>query len=494
MTAPKPLHNPFISQDQAALPGGYDIAQHKVKDECGVFGVYAPGKDVARMTYFGIFSLQHRGQESAGIAVSTGKDIVSHKNMGLVTQVFKDDTLKLMRGDLAVGHVRYSTTGSSIPANAQPLILKSPHGPVALTHNGNLINHQMLRRELEQAGTQFVTTTDSEVIAQLLALSHAAGDVEEAITHTMRRLQGAYTLVLMTPDKLIGLRDPYGIRPLCLGVLGPGEFVLASESCALNIVGARFLREVNPGEMVVIGKDGLKSYQALVPTRSAMCLFEFIYFARPDSHLMDKSLLDVRHRMGERLAREYPADADIVIPVPDSGTPAAIGYSKASGIPFAVGLIKNHYVQRTFIQPTQLQRELGIKMKLNPVQEVIRGKRVVLVDDSIVRGTTSRKIVTLLKEAGATEIHLRVSSPPVTFPCHYGIDMATRAELMASSFTVDETCRQLGCDSLGYLSLPGLLGAVGQNPDGSTMCHACFTGNYPMSHAEQLGLMMEPVF
>jgi amidophosphoribosyltransferase len=447
----------------------------KPREECGLFGVYAPGRDVARLTYYGLFALQHRGQESAGMAVADSREVSLYKNMGLVTEVFNDEILDRYRGHLAIGHVRYSTTGASTLVNAQPLVFRYLHGTVALAHNGNLTNAAALRHMLAATGSVFQSTTDSEVIVNLLA-RYGQNPLEEALTKCLIDLKGAYSLLIMTQDTLIGLRDPHGIRPLCLGDL-EGGYVLASESCALDTVGARLIREVEPGEIVVINREGLKSIRSLATPTPSFCIFEFVYFARPDSVLCGRTVNLVRREMGRQLAREAPVAADMVVPVPDSGTAAALGYAEASGIPFQEGLIKNRYVGRTFIQPSQSLRDLGVRLKLNPLPEVLAGKRIVLVDDSIVRGTTSRAIVQMLRDAGVREVHFRVSSPPVLYPCYYGIDTSSRGELIAAAYGAEEVRKYIGTDSLHYLSLKGLLEAVGGPKD--AYCTACFSGVYP---------------
>jgi amidophosphoribosyltransferase len=441
---------------------------------CGVLGIYAPKRDVARLAYFGLFALQHRGQESAGIAVSDHGRLTALRDMGLVTQVFSEDKLSGLRGEAAVAHCRYSTTGGVHWQNAQPLVQHGPARTVALGHNGNLLNTAELRAELHAAGIRLRTTSDTEVVAALIA--NEERPLEEAVAATMARLEGAYTIVLLAEGKLVGFRDPQGIRPLVLGSLD-GDMVLASETCALDLLGAELVREVSPGELVVVDEDGLRAVQA-VPAASAgaLCIFEFIYFGRPDSKLRGIELHGARLRMGERLAEEAPVEADLVVPIPDSGTPAAIGFARASGIPFTDGLIKNRYVGRTFIQPDQALREHGIKTKFNPLTEVA-GKRVVVVDDSIVRGSTTRQIVAMLREEGATEVHVRVSSPPIVSPCYYGIDMATEDELIAAARSVEEVREAIGATSLAYLSLDGLQAAT-RRPE-NAFCRACLTRSYP---------------
>lgn len=448
----------------------------KVKDECGVFGIYAPGMEVAKLTYYGLYALQHRGQESAGIATSDGKDIRLHKNMGLVTEVFAEEVLEKLHGNIAIGHVRYSTTGSSLLANAQPLSFRYLRGQVALAHNGNLTNAHELRDSLGAAGSVFQSTTDSEVIVNLIA-RYGQNPIEEALMKCMIDIKGAYSLLVMTKDKLIGVRDPFGVRPLCIGKLDEG-YVLASESCALDTVGAQFLRDVEPGEIVVIDDRGLHSIKNLRSLRRALCIFEFVYLARPDSNIDGLNVVQTRREFGRQLGRECPIDADIVIPVPDSGTAAAVGYSEETGIPFEEGLMKNRYVGRTFIQPSQEMRDLGVRLKLNPIKNVVAGKRVVMVDDSIVRGTTSKKIVEMLRKAGVKEVHMLVSSPPVLHPCYYGIDTSARAELIAAQYDLEEIQKHIGADSLHYLSLEGMYRAAGKEPD--FFCSACFSGRYPI--------------
>jgi len=448
------------------------------KEECGVMGVFGRGEDVARISYFSLFALQHRGQESAGIAVSDGFSIRVHKDMGLVTQVFSEETLRDLTGHIAIGHTRYSTTGSSVIRNAQPLCCTSVVGDIAVAHNGNLVNTGPLREYLEVQGVHFETSNDSEVIAQLLAHHHTE-NIEDAVAAMMQKLQGAYSLTILTKDRLIGVRDPYGVRPLCIGRLNSGGYVLASETCALNVVGAHFIREVEPGEIVVIDDDGLREFQAVPTQRHATCLFEFIYFARPDSQMYDKTLHAARQRMGHELAREHPCnEAHVVVPIPDSAIPAALGFAQASRIPYAEGVVKNRYIQRTFIQPDQRMRELGARMKYTPLREALAGKKVVMVDDSIVRGLTTGKLVRMLFDAGAAEVHVRISAPPVKHPCFYGIDMANQNELVAYKNTVEDIRKMIGATSLGFLSLRGVVRAVGLHKD--KFCRACFDGEYPI--------------
>ncbi|HWQ30812.1 MAG TPA: amidophosphoribosyltransferase [Negativicutes bacterium] len=454
----------------------------KLHEECGVIGIYDKGNmEIESLTYYGLMALQHRGQESAGIAVNRDGMITCYKEMGLVSEVFDDKILNLLKGDMSVGHVRYSTTGESYVANAQPLLVKYKKGNIAVAHNGNLVNAASVRDELEDQGMIFATTIDSEVIASLIARNFKNG-IEDAILDTMDIIQGSYALTIMTNDKLIGVRDKHGLRPLVLGRIGNG-YVLASETCALDTIGASFIRDVEPGEIVIIDESGIRSLKDRSVAKKSVCIFEYIYFARPDSIMDGISVYQAREKAGRILAMEQPADADVVISVPDSGTPAAIGYSLQSGIPYAVGLIKNRYIGRTFIQPSQVSRELGVKLKLNPLKANVEGKRVVMVDDSIVRGTTSKKIVHALKEAGAKEVHVRVSSPVITHSCYFGIDTPNRKELMGASSIIEAIKHKIGADSLGYLSYDGILQSVGSKGEG--YCTACFCGNYPMEIPEE---------
>ena len=448
-----------------------------LKESCGVFGVYAPKEDVARLTFFALFALQHRGQESAGIATADGKAIHLYTGMGLVSQVFNEEALSHLPGKIAIGHNRYSTTGSSHLANAQPIRVREVAGELALGHNGNIVNASSLREELSEQGYTFSTSTDSEVIAKLIVTSPGRNWVER-IRHAMPRLQGAYSLVILTSDTLIGVRDPFGVRPLCLGRLNSG-WVIASESCALSHIGANFLREVEPGEIVAIDPQGVRSFQGMESRRRAVCIFEYIYFARPDSIINGQLLYRAREAMGRRLAQEYPVAADLVIGTPDSATAAGIGYARESDIPFGEALIKNRYVGRTFIEPDQRIRELGVKLKFNPLPEVLAGKRIVVVDDSIVRGTTTPHVINLLRKAGAKEIHMRVCAPPIRYPCFFGVDMATRWELIASRKSIPEIREHIRANSLGYLSLEGLIESVGLPRE--VFCLACLTGDYPIS-------------
>ncbi|MBI4497638.1 MAG: amidophosphoribosyltransferase [Chloroflexi bacterium] len=447
-----------------------------MEEACGVFGVYAPGMDVARVTFFGLYALQHRGQESAGIATADGETLAVHRGMGLVSQVFDEEVLRRLTGHIAIGHTRYSTTGSSRIENAQPLLVPSNLGPMALAHNGNVVNAAYLRNALQAQGCAFTTSTDSEVIAHLIAQTPGSTWVDK-IRSASRRLSGAYCLVLLTPDGLIAVRDPLGVRPLALARLN-GGWVVASETCAFDHLGAQAIREVAPGEMVFINYNGVQSFQYADPARRALCIFEYVYFARPDSVISGHLVYSARERMGEHLAEEYPVEADLVIATPESAVPAAIGYARRSGIPFSQGLIKNRYVGRTFIQPDQRLRDLGVQLKFNPLPEVLEGKRIVVLDDSIVRATTTPRVVSLLRQAGATEVHMRICMPPISWPCFFGVDMATRRELIAAHKTVEEIRAWIGADSLGYLSLEGLVRAIGL--PGDTFCTACLTGNYPV--------------
>jgi amidophosphoribosyltransferase len=452
-------------------------ADDRLHEACGVFGIYGPGEDVARLTYFGLYALQHRGQESAGIATADGSEIRIFAQMGLVSQVFSEGALAELRGHVAIGHTRYSTTGSSCVENAQPIRLDSSFGPLAVAHNGNLVNTNYLVERMRERGESLASTTDSELLARLFA-SAPGRDWVERIRHTMPLVKGAYSLIMMTPTSLIAVRDPFGIRPLCLGRLGD-SWIVASESCALDTIGANHLREIQRGEVMVIDEHGPRSwYVDQAGARQAMCIFEYIYFARPDSVIDDTLIYLARERMGAALAREHPIDADLVMPVPDSATPAAVGYARESGLPYREGLIKNRYIGRTFIQPNQRLRESGVMLKFNPLPDVLAGKRVVVVDDSIVRGTTTPSTVALLRRAGAREVHMRITSPPMVNSCYLGIDTARRDELIAARLTLPEICRHIDADTLGYLSLDGLIDAIGLARE--KFCHACFTGDYPM--------------
>jgi amidophosphoribosyltransferase len=480
------------------------------RDECGVFGIYAPGHEVSRLSYFALYALQHRGQESAGIAAADrGGNIMTRRELGLVSQVFSENDLRTLQGELAIGHVRYSTTGSNAWENSQPVQrsegTNGSRREVALAHNGNLINAVELHADLSEQGVTFSSTSDSEIVAALIA-THPAEQIEDAIADILPSLQGAFSIVVMTKDRVVAFRDPHGLRPLAIGVLPPagdgtqaadghlgsemdsgtgkekeGElprYCVASESCAFDIIGATFVRDVEPGEVVTLGADGLQSRRVMPDSRKAFCVFEYIYFARPDSRMNGHVLQVARGRMGEILARESPVEADLVIPVPDSGNAAARGFARASGLPQDDGFVKNRYVARTFIQPGQELRKHGLRLKFNPLPEIVGGKRLVVVDDSIVRGNTTRQIVQMLRDAGAVEVHMRISAPPIKHPCHYGIDMSTREEMIAHERTLPEIAEELGCDSLAYLSLDGVYEAVGG--ERATHCDACFTGEYPV--------------
>lgn len=447
-----------------------------IKDKCGVIGIYSPEKEnVSQLIYYGLYALQHRGQESAGIAVSNGENIDYHKNMGLVADVFNSKNIDELKGHIGIGHVRYSTTGESYVANAQPLVVNYKNNGIALAHNGNLVNADGIRDMLEDDGVVFQTSVDTEVIANLIARYFKKG-VVNAVKRIVGILKGAFALVIMTENKLIGIKDAYGLRPLCIGKLG-NSYMLASESCALETIGAELVREVEAGEIVVIDQDGLQSIKSDKWGRPSACIFELIYFARPDSIIKGVTANSYRYKCGKILAEEAPVEADRVIPVPDSGIPAAIGYSEATDIPFGIGLIKNRYVGRTFIQPNQELREQGVRIKLNVLKTNVQGKRVVIIDDSIVRGTTSMRIVAMLRKAGAKEVHMRISSPPVAFPCHFGIDTPSRSELIGANMSVEEICKMIQADSLAYLSLDGIQKATGKT---NGYCRACFDGEYPM--------------
>jgi len=453
----------------------------KFHDECGLFGIWNHA-EAANVTYLGLYALQHRGQESAGIAATDGHNYHTEKAMGWVADVFHPERLRRLPGHRAMGHVRYSTAGSSSLRNAQPITANTARGPIAIAHNGNLTNADALRKEMEADGAIFQSNSDTEVILHLLARA-PAGPLDEQIPYALAKVKGAYAVLILTPDALYAVRDPHGFRPLTLGRLND-SWIVASETCALDLMEAKPDRDVEPGELVVISDAGLRSIRAFPTGEKLQCVFEYVYFARPDSVLWGRNVHTARKELGRQLAREHPAEADIVIPVPDSGTSAALGYSEESGTPFELGLIRNHYVGRTFIEPKQGIRHFGVKVKLNPMREMLEGRRVVVVDDSIVRGTTSRKIVKMIRSAGARSVHVRISSPPIQWPCYYGIDTPTRKELIGSSHSVDEICRYLGADSLGYLSLDGMLKATGSDP--GHFCHACFTGAY------RVGIEPEP--
>jgi amidophosphoribosyltransferase len=466
---------------------GYDAVRDRFTEECGVFGIWGLGEldEAANFTYLGLHALQHRGQESAGIVSTDGETLHVHRGMGLVADVFDADVIARLKGGSAIGHVRYSTTGASHLKNAQPIAVQYAGGAVAVAHNGNLVNAEALRFDLENQGSIFTSSTDTEVIVHLIARARPAGDpgsVEQltgAVRQALGKVSGAYSLLFLTPRAMVGVRDPMGFRPLVLGRL-KGHWVLASETTALDLIEADYVREVEPGELVVVDESGLRSERLFpgqpVPARLGRCVFEHIYFARPDSILYGRSVYEARHAFGKRLAVEHPVPADLVMPVPDSGVPAAIGYAEESGIPFAMGLVRSHYVGRTFIEPSQSIRHFGVKLKLNALRDVLKGKRVVVVDDSIVRGTTSRKIVKMIRAAGASEVHLRISSPPTAWPCYYGIDTPTRQELIAASHDELHIATYVTADTLGYLSREGLYQALGEPR--SSFCDACFTGDY----------------
>jgi amidophosphoribosyltransferase len=483
-----------VAKPDGRLTHDLDPSDRPPRDACGVFGVWSPGEDVAKLAYYGLHALQHRGQESAGIAVSDGRRIVVHKEMGLVAQVFDEPSLTALRGDIAVAHCRYSTTGSSVWANAQPTFRSTPHVSLALGHNGNLTNTRELAAMLaaDAAGGTIAATSDTDVLTELIVENALGpGGVEEAAARILPQVRGAYSLVFMDENTLYAARDPQGFRPLVLGRLAAG-WVVASETAALDIVGAAFVREVQPGELLSLDERGVRS-RVFAAAAPKVCLFEYVYLARPDTTIGGRGLHATRVEIGRTLAGEHPAVADLVIPVPESGTPAAIGYAEASGIPYGQGLVKNSYVGRTFIQPSQTIRQLGIRLKLNPLRDVIAGRRIVVVDDSIVRGNTQQAIVAMLREVGAREVHVRIASPPVKWPCFYGIDFATRDELVAGRYSADEICAAIGADSLGYVSLDGLVAATLQRP--GSLCRACFDGQYPVPvpESERGKHVLEPV-
>jgi amidophosphoribosyltransferase len=447
----------------------------KFRDECGVFAIYGH-PEAANLTYLGLYALQHRGQESAGIAASDGIGVRLSRGMGVVADIFNEPTLATLTGSNAIGHVRYSTAGSSRVENAQPLLIECAHGQFAIGHNGNLVNATELKDELVEKGSIFQSTTDTEVIVHLFARSRAKS-VEDAVIEALAEVRGAFSLVMITKDQILAARDPHGFRPLVLGRLGDAVIV-CSETCALDLIGATYVRDVEPGEVLVINRNGVRSLKPFMSQPLAHCVFEHVYFARPDSYVFGRSVNEVRTEFGRQLARESAVDADVVVPIPDSGVCAAVGYSEQSGIPMRFGLIRNHYIGRTFIEPQQSIRHFGVKIKLNPVRSILEGKRVVLIDDSIVRGTTSRKIVKLVKAAGAREVHMRISCPPTVSPCFYGVDTPRRSELIAATHTLEEIQTYLRADSLSYLSLDGMLGAVA--PSQRSYCTSCYTGNYPV--------------
>jgi amidophosphoribosyltransferase len=455
------------------------VSEQKIdafKDECGVFGIFGH-PEAANLTYLGLYALQHRGQESAGIAASDGERVRLTREMGYVADIFDGDSLAQLKGTLAIGHVRYSTAGESRLSNAQPILIDCAHGQISICHNGNLVNARELKDELVQQGSIFQSGSDTEVILHLYARSRA-GNIDDAIVESVSQVQGAFSLVMLTPDRLIALRDPHGFRPLALGRLGDA-YVVCSETCAMDLIGATYERDVEPGEVLIISAAGVRSIKPFPPAPLAHCIFEHVYFARPDSYVFGTSVNEVRTELGRMLAREQPVAADVVVPVPDSGVCAAMGYADESGVPLRMGLIRNHYVGRTFIQPQQSIRHFGVKVKLNPVRSILGGKRVILVDDSIVRGTTSRKIVRMVRAAGAREVHVRISCPPTISPCFYGVDTPSKNDLIAATHTLEEIRSFIEADSVGYLSLEGLLTAVG--PARHSYCSSCYTGNYPVA-------------
>lgn len=459
-----------------------DVFETGIHEECGIFGIYSNESSVAEIIFYGLQALQHRGQESAGIAVSDGENILIYKDLGLVSSVFNHQNLAPLQGKIGIGHSRYSTKGRNAWKNSQPLFRTFRGQSFAVAHNGNLINTESLRAEQLRKGVKFESSTDTEIFASLIETSQKE-TIEEAIKEAVSRVKGSYSILILTKDKIIGLRDPNGFRPMALGRKGD-SYIISSETCALDIIDAVYIREIDPGEFLTIDKNGLRSQMIFPVDRKSMCIFELIYFARPDSYLFKKNMYEVRHRMGQELAEESAAEADLVISVPDSGTPAAIGYSSASKIPYVEGFIKNRYIGRTFIQPSQEIREMGVRLKLNPLKDIIKNKRLVVVDDSIVRGNTSKQIVKMLYNAGAREIHMRISSPPLVYPCFYGIDMAAQTEFIANHRTVEEIRRFLGVESLAYLSIDGLVKAIGEPKD--NFCFACFNGDYPVDVSEIL--------
>jgi amidophosphoribosyltransferase len=448
----------------------------KFKEECGIFGIYGH-PEASNLTYLGLYALQHRGQESAGIASSDGVHIRHSKAMGYVNEAFDQDALAKLSGPLAIGHVRYSTAGESKLENAQPIVIDCVHGPLALGHNGNLVNAREVRDALVRQGAIFQTNSDSEVVVHLFARS-PENTIEAAVVEAVSQVRGAFSLVMMTKDRVIGVRDPHGFRPLAIGRLGDAH-VVCSETCAMDLIGATYVRDVEPGEIVIFSEQGMKSLMPFAPAPHAQCIFEHVYFARPDSYVFGESVNEVRTEFGRRLAQEAPVEADVVVPIPDSGVCAAVGFAEAAGVPMRMGLIRNHYVGRTFIEPQQAIRHFGVRVKLNPVRSILEGKRVVLVDDSIVRGTTSRKIVRMVRGAGASEVHMRISCPPTISPCFYGVDTPRRSDLIAATHTLEEIRKYLNADSLAYLSLEGLTGTV--NGGRSRYCTSCYTGVYPVA-------------
>jgi amidophosphoribosyltransferase len=465
----------------------------KLKEECGIFGIFRH-PEAANLAYLGLYALQHRGQESAGIATADGHNVRAWRDMGYVADVFTESSLSQLKGHAAIGHVRYSTAGDSKLLNAQPILIECAHGQIALSHNGNLVNAGELRSQLVRDGSIFQTTSDTEVVLHLYARSKAP-NAEDAVVESISQVTGAFSLVMLTKDQLIACRDPHGFRPLVLGMLGD-SWIVCSETCALDLIGATYVRDIEPGEVIVISEKGARSLRPFPPARLAHCIFEHVYFSRPDSYVFGQSVNEVRTQLGRHLAREAPAEADVVVPIPDSGVCAAMGFAEVSELPFRMGLIRNHYVGRTFIQPQQSIRHFNVKVKLNPVRSILEGKRVVLLDDSIVRGTTSRKIVKMVKAAGAREVHMRISCPPTISPCFYGVDTPRRSELIAATHTLEEIRKYVQADSLAYLSLDGLLSAVGQTR--GDYCTSCYTGHYPVEFPRdadtylQLTLKLQP--
>jgi amidophosphoribosyltransferase len=470
--------------------GRTPLETDRFHDQCGLFGIFGH-PEAAHLAYLGLYALQHRGQESAGIVATDGRRLRTHKGMGLVNEVFEESHLQALEGEAAIGHVRYSTAGDTVSANAQPYVIDCHRGPIAIAHNGNLTNAHMLRRDLEAAGSIFQSTSDTEVVLHLYARSHRER-LEDAVAASLSKVMGAFSLLFLTPDAMVAARDPWGFRPLVLGRLN-GAPIVASETCALDLIDAEYVRDVEPGEMLVFDRDGMRSFRPFPPEPVRQCVFEHVYFARPDSKVFGRNVLLTRLSLGRQLAREAPAAADIVVPVPDSGMGAAMGYAEQAGLPFQWGLIRNHYVGRTFIEPKQKVRSFGVKIKLNPVAEILEGKRVVLIDDSIVRGTTSRKIVRMVRAGGAKEVHLRISSPPTTGPCYYGIDTPLKSELIAANSTIEEIRAHVEADSLAYLSHDGLLAAA-DDAAGQRHCTACFSGRYPVAVAQAPQVAQIPLF
>lgn len=448
----------------------------KPNEECGVFGIYGPDVDVSRVTFFGLYALQHRGQESAGIAATDGDRIKLRRSLGLVSNAFKEEDIDDLKGFAAIGHTRYSTAGSTLQSNAGPMFIETDLGPIAISHNGNITNMVPLKEELEAQGEEFTTTTDTEILARVIALADGM-NIAQKIRNAMPKMVGAYSLAVLTENEIFAVRDPVGIRPLCIGEMD-GGYIVASESCALMTVGADFIREVDPGEIIRIDANGFHSLGSGPPQAHALCLLELVYFARPDSQIMGERIHMMRQNMGAKLAREAPVDADVVVGLPDSATPAAIGFARESGIPYSEALIKNRYIGRTFIQPNQRMRQQQVRLKFNVLPEVVKDKRVVLIDDTIVRGTTSRPIVELVRSAGAKEVHMRVHAPPIMWPCYLGVDLAKREELIAARLTIPEIAQHIGVDSLEYLSLDGLIDSIGKGDN--KFCHACMSGKYPV--------------